>query len=177
MDSNKNNWRLGETITLQREERRLMQSGLNSYEHYIGSRYICIREASEGQQGILLKVLGKTDSEQIRIVNGCPFCKDDHDELFESDRYFSYPFPSTKSVQEALEIIRNNQDLLHKFEKISMHLNPHSTFWVSDTTRKMLLLKKLQYYNSQDGQLYPAKDSNSHYRITFVYFSEGKLYW
>ena len=177
METNKNNWTFGEIAILLRNERLIKNSGVKAYEHYIGSRYICIREAVEGQQGILMKVLGKMDSEQIRIVNGHPFCKDDHEELFEGDRYFSYPFPSANAVHEALEIVRNNSVLLQKFEKASMHINPNSTFWVSDTARNMLLFKKLQYYSSDDGQLYPAKGSNSHYRITLVYFNDRELYW
>ena len=43
----------------------------------MASRYICIREATAGQRGILLKVLGKTTRENIIMRGGKPFCKDD----------------------------------------------------------------------------------------------------
>ena len=177
MESNENNWTLGEIVTLGRKEKPLKNSGLTIYERFIRSRYICIREASDGQQGILMKVLGKPDSDQISIVKGQLFCEDSHDELFESDRYFSYTFPSAKEVQEALEIIRGNQSLLQKFEEASMHINPNSTFWVNDVSRNMLFMKKPQYYSARDGQLSTAKDNSNHYRITFVYFHQRELHW
>ena len=177
MDTTKNNWTLGEIANLPRQERQMKKSGTNSYSHYIGSRYICIREATDGQRGILMKVLGKTHSDRIIMANGQPFIKDDCDELFIGNSYFSYPFPRDKEVMEALDIIRNNQDLLQKFEEASMHVNPDSTFWVSDTTRNMLLRKKPQFLGGRDGQLYPARDDSEHYRVTFVYFYKGSLSW
>jgi hypothetical protein len=177
METYKNKWTLGEIVTLDRKEKLLKESGSTIYERFIRSRYICIREANEGQRGILMKVLGKTDSSQIRIVNGQPFCMDDYEELFEGDRCFSFPFPSANEVKEALGIIRYNQSLLQKFENASMHINPNSTFWVNDITRNMLFMKKPQYYSARDGRLSPAKDNSNHYRITFVYFREGELTW
>ena len=177
MESNENNWTLGEIVTLPRTEKTLKKSGLTVYERYMGSRYICIREAIEGQRGILMKVLGKPYSDKIRIVNGEPFCKDDCDEFFANTHYYSYPFPSATEVMEELDIIRDNHFLLQKFEDASMHVNPNSTFWVNDTTRNLLLLKKPQYLSSSDGQLYPAKDDSYHYRLSFVYFYKGELFW
>ena len=176
METNGNNWGLGELVTLPREERILKKSGTTEYMHIIGSRYICIREATNKQRGILMRVLGKANGDRITIENGKPFCKDDHEELFYGSRYFSYPFPSASQITEALDILRANQDLQQKFEKASMHLNPDSTFWVSDTTRNVILRKIAQFVNGHDGQLYPAND-NEHYRITFVYFYKGNLNW
>lgn len=177
METNENKWILGEIVTLGRKEKMLKKSGSTVYERFIRSRYICIREANERQQGILMKVLGKSDCKQIRIVNGQPFCKDDHEKLFEGDCYFSYSFPSANEVKEVLEIIRSNQHLLQKLENASMHINPDSTFWVNDISRNMLFLKKPQYYNARDGLLSLAKDNSNHYRITLVYFRPGKMLW
>ena len=177
METTENNWTLGELVTLPREEKPLKKSGSKYYSRYIGSRYICIREATNGQRGILMKVLGKTDGDRIMIVNGEPFSKDDREELFVGKRYFSYPFPTAREVMEALDIISFDQDLQQKFEAASMHINPDSTFWVSDTTRNMLLRKKPQFLDGRDGQLYPARDDGEHYRVTFVYFYKGHLNW
>ena len=177
METTENNWALGEIAILPREEKLLKKSGTTSYSRYIGSRYICIREATDGQRGILMKVLGKTDGDRIHMVNGEPFCKEDREELFVGKRYFSYPFPTANQVMEAIEIVRNNQDLQRKFEEASMHINPDSTFWVSDTTRNMLLRRKQQFLDGRDGQLYPARDDGEHYRVTFVYFYKGCLNW
>jgi hypothetical protein len=172
-----NNWSVGDLATLERKQKPLKKGGSTVYERYIGSRYICIREASEQRRGILMKVLGKPYSDQIKIVNGQPFCEDYHDELFEGDLYASYSFPSANEVKEALEIIRGNQALLQKFEKESMHINPDSTFWVKEITHNVLFLKKLQYIDGRDGQLSPATNDSNHYRVTFVYFRDGKLIW
>ena len=114
MESNKNNWTLGEIATLPRQEKPLKQSGSTTYVHYITSRYVCIREATDSQRGILVKVLGKFYSDQVGIVNGEPFSKDDRDELFVGHRYYSFPFPSAKDVKEVLDIIDEHGRLNEK---------------------------------------------------------------
>ena len=175
MESNEHNWSLGEIATLQKMEKLLKKSGSTAYVHYISSRYICIREATDKQRGILVKVLGKPYGDQVGMVNGKPFCKDDHYELFDSHRYYSFPFPSARDVKEALDIIRENQDLLQKFEAASMHINPNSTFWVNNTTRNKFFIKKPQVLSGRDGQLYPADNDGQHYRLSIVYFFKGSL--
>jgi hypothetical protein len=178
MESDKKNWILGETATLTKQERSLKQSGSTAYVQYITSRYICIREATDTERGILVKVLGKCNSDPIRIVGGAPFFNDFHDELFTGDSYSSYPFPLAKDVQEVLEILKFNQDLLQKFEAAKMHINPEATFWVSDTTRNKLFQKKLQILSGRDGELHPADDDDvRHYRLSLVYFFKGALVW
>ena len=177
MESDKKNWILGETATLTKQERSLKQSGSTAYVQYITSRYICIREATDGQRGILVKVLGKAYSDQVGIVNDEPFSKDDHDELFAGHRYYSFPFPSAKDVKEVLDIIKDNQGLLLKFEAASMHINPKSTFWVSDIVRNKFFLKKPQILSGRDGQLYTPSNDNNHYRLSIVYFYKGSLIW
>ena len=177
MDSKENNWTLGEVITIKRKEKPLKESGSTSYMQYISSRYICIREDNDAQRGILVKVLGKPYSDQIEMVNGQPFCNDDHEELFAGRCYYSYPFPSSKEVQEVLEIIRDNKSLLQKFEAASMHINPESTYWVRDVTRNKLFMKKPQILNGRDGQFISSQDNVNHYRLSIVYFSKGSLVW
>ena len=177
MATTENNWSLGEKVTLRRQERLLKGSDSKSYLRYIGSRYICIREATDGQRGILMKVLGKASSDKIMMVNGEPFGKDDRDEQFFGIRYLSYTFPTSSQVMEALDILRDNLGLLTKFEYASMHVNPKSSFWVSDTSRNMLLQKKPQVLSGRDGQLHPSRDNIEYYRVTFVYFDKDSLEW
>jgi len=177
MESNKNYWTIGEIATLPKQERTLKQSGSTTYVQYITLRYVCIREATDRQRGILVKVLGKAYSDQVGIVNGEPFSKDDHDELFVGHRYYSFPFPQAKDVKEVLEIIEDNQDLLQKFQAASMHINPNSTFWVSDTVRNKFFLKKPQILSGRDGQLCTPSDDDNHYRLSIVYFFKGSLIW
>lgn len=97
----------------------------------------------------------------------------------------NHPLPAeTEGIREGIDAGSGDcpnwcslLSLLYVFEKASMHINPNSTFWVNDVSRNMLLLKKPQYYDSHDGQVSPAKDNSNHYRVTFVYFRSGKLFW
>jgi hypothetical protein len=177
MESTENSWHLGEIVTLPRKEKLLKESGSTVYEWLIGSRYICVREATEGQRGILVKVLGKIPPEYIMTVGGYPFCKDDGEELFSGMRYFSYPFPVVNDVQEVIEILRGNASLIQVFEDASMHINPKSKFWVNETESRFLVMKKPQCYDSYSEQIgIPSKD-DAPYRLTMVYFYKGNLSW
>ena len=177
MESKENNWSVGEIVTLSKTKKPLKKSGSRTFVRYVNSRYICIREAKDGQRGILLKVLGKAMADDIAMVNSEPFCKDYSEDLFESTTYFSYPFPSTDEVQEVLSIFREHPGLTAVFEKASMHINPNSTFWVSDTVRNKFFLKKPQILSGRDGQLCTPSDDDNHYRLSIVYFFKGSLIW
>lgn len=177
-NSNTKNYKIGEIINLPRAKRVLASSNNATYERFIGSRYICIREASIEQRGILVKVLGRASGDYAKIIKGEPFWKDDDDILFYGAIYYSYALPSADAVKEVLDIIRGNQDLLNQFEEAGMRLNPNSTFWVNKIRRSKLFFMKLQYLNGQDGKLYAANEANNHYRISVVYFNkDGEIIW
>lgn len=176
MESNVNNWKLGEIANLPRKE-KVLKDGSTSYVHYIASRYICVREATEAQQGILMKVLGKAYSDQMKMVGGEPFGKDDYDELFDGHRYYSYPFPSANEVKEVLDILRDNDSLLQEFEEAKMHVNPDGMFWVRETAHNVFRKKIPQVYSGQDDLLHNPSNDTNYYRITMVYFSNGQLNW
>ena len=78
MESDKKNFTLGEVVLLPRKTSQINKR----YEYLMMSRYICIREASENQRGILLRVLGKTARQNIIMQGGKPFCKDDKYEAY-----------------------------------------------------------------------------------------------
>ena len=81
------------------------------------------------------------------------------------------------TLQEVIGILRDDKSLLQKFESASMHVNPDSTFWVRDTSRNMLFMRKPQFFGGRNGQLYSARDDDYHYRLSIVYFSNGSLIW
>ena len=174
MESNDSSWKVGEIVLLPRTARQLKISSFTTYERIIGSRYMCIREATDSQFGILLKVLGRTPAERIMMVEGVPFCKDDSMELFEGICYFSYPFPKLKDVKEVLETLRNNPDLLPKLETASMHINPKSSFWLRETTKKFFFIEKPQCYDVSTDSLSTATDDAAPYRLTMLYFSKDQ---
>ena len=171
MASNTSKWNLGEIVYPPRTTKLLKSSSTDLYERLIDLSYICIREATEGQYGILLKVLGKVKANYIMFVNGQPFCKDDAVELFDGMSYFSYSFPTVAELKEVLDIFRSNPSLLNHFEAASMHLNPKSLFWVNEIVNDLLFIKKPQCYNASTESLSTASDHMAPYRITMVYFN------
>ena len=177
MASTENSWHLGEIVTLPRAEKLLKRSGSAVYEQLIGSRYICVREETEGHRGILVKVLGKIMPEYIMTVGGQPFSKDDREELFVGKRYFSYTFPAMKDLQEVLDILRKNPDLIQIFEKASMHINPKSKFWVNEMESILLVKKKALCYDAYSEQIITPSKDDAPYRLTMVYFYKGNLNW
>lgn len=177
MKSKKYAWTLGEIANLSRQERPLKSSGLTSYMHFISSRFICIREESEGSRGIILRVMGKAYADQVKMVGGEPFTRDDHEAAFAGHRYYSYTFPSAKEVQEVIDILRENPLLLMTFEDAKMHINPDGRFWVRETARNKLLQKIPQIYDGIDGQLHKAADDTPYYRIAIAYFYKDTLKW
>jgi len=172
------NWKLGETVTLQRMDRPLKKRAMSTYTQFVGSRYVCVREAKDGKKGVLLKVLGKAPAEVISLVDGKTFCKDERETLFDgAQSYFSYPFPSSEQVHEIIEILRADSDLLQKLEEAKMHVNPESTFWVSETDTKYKFLKRPKYYSGRDRKLYPLTNDIVCYRISIVYFDRDSVFW
>lgn len=172
LDDNRNGDSLsvGETVNLKRITTSLKKSGTKLYEQLVGSRYICIREAKDGQKGILVKVLGKVPAEQILMVDGQPFSKDDREDLFEGTCYYSYSFPTLEDLKEVLSIIRSNLDLVNQFEKASMHINPKSKFWVNETASRLIIMKKPLCYDASSDSLNTASNNDAPYRLTLVYF-------
>ena len=173
MESDKKNWTLGEVVLLPRQTSKINKK----YEYLMASRYICIREATAGQRGILLKVLGKTARKHIMIQGGKPFCKDDKFEGLYSSTYYSFRFPSVKELKEVLDILKKDETLLEIFEKAKMHINPNSTFWVRDTASRLFFLKEPQYYDASLGQLVATSDDETHYRLTIAYFHKSNISW
>ena len=140
MASNEDSWRLGEFVFPPRTSKLLKSSGSKSYNSLIASRYICIREATERQNGILLRVEGKVKAKHMMLVCGQPFCKDDSVQLFEGWSYFSYSFPTVAELAEVLNIIRSNLSLLSQFKAASMDFNTQSLFWVKVTVNYLITM-------------------------------------
>lgn len=168
MESQDKKNRLGTTVTFPRKEELLKKYIGHSFARLTGSRYICVREATDGQDGLYVKVLGKIPKDYMMMVNGQPFVKDDRAEMFNGVCYYGYPFPTLEELKEVLGIIRNNQSLLQQFEKASMHINPQSQFWVNEAASHLLVMKKLQYYDAASDSLIPASDADIAYRLTIV---------
>ena len=168
----KNEWNVGELVTLQWTRTHLIKEGKALYSNYINSHYFCIREATKGQRGILIKNLGKTRQNNIMLVSGNPFCKDDFDNMFLNKHYFSFSFPMAEELKEVLDILRSDIDIQQKLLDNNMVINPNGTFWVNDTKSQFLGLKrKLQYYDPPTDSLVTTNSQNErHQRTTIVYF-------
>ena len=172
LKTTKNEWSVGDLVTLNWTRTHLIKEGKMSYSYMIDSSYFCIREATESQRGILIKSLDKTKQNNIMLVKGKPFCKDDFDDMFLNKHYFSFSFPMADELKEVLDILRSDIDIQQKLLDNNMVINPNGTFWVNDTKSQFLGLKrKLQYYDSSTDSLVTANSqSERHQRITIVYF-------
>ena len=173
MELDKKNFTLGEIVHLPRHTTQINKK----YEYLMASRYICIRETTEGQHGILLKVLGKTARKNIFMQGGKPVCKDDKYEGLYTNTYFSYRFPSTTELKEVLDILKKDESLLEIFKKNNMAIRPDATFWVRDTASRLFFLKEPQYYDANHGQLVSTSDDEIHCRLTIAYFYKSNLSW
>ena len=168
--------RLGELVTLNWNDALIKKSGQTSYAYCAVSNYVCVREATDSQCGILVKVLGRISKEFIMFVNGEPFCKDEREDLFKGMRYYSYPFPTVDALKEVLEIVGSDEVLKERLKAESMSFNPLSSFWVRETAGSFLT-KKPQYYDATSGLLCKATDNTAHYRLTIAYFQQDELFW
>ena len=168
METQEKQDRLGTIVTFPRKEELLKKYIGHSFARLTGSRYICVREATDGHAGLFVKVLGKIHEDYIKMVCGEPFVKDDRAEMFNGVCYYGYPFPTLEELKEVLDIIRNNQSLLQQFEKASMHINPQSKFWVNEAASHLLVMKKPQYYDATSDSLHAASDADVAYRLTIV---------
>lgn len=168
----KNDWSVGELVTLERTTTLLKKFGKKLYSVFLCSQYLCIREATKGRRGILVKGLGKVRRERVMLVNGKPFCKDDRYELFKGKHYCSYPFPTVDELKEVLGIVRPDMDLQQQLIDNGMFFNPNGSFWVSDTKSQFLgLMRKPQYYDPLTDRLATAKSRDErHQRVTIAYF-------
>lgn len=178
MGKNEYNWKTGEIVSVPKQSEKVKGGRLKEYHRYINSHYVCIREAADGQPGILLKVLGKVDCENILLVGGEPFCKDDKEENFIGDTYLSYRFPATDELKLVLDILNSNPDLISKFDKGTSHFKPESSFWVRETARRFFVEKKFQFYDARTKTLAPSSNPfDINYRVTIAYFDKSKLWW
>ena len=166
-----NKWRIGQNVSLAWETKLVKKNRNNSYERMIGSNYICIREATDGRYGILLRVLDKARSSSIKLVRGQPFFLDECTGLFEGYSFSSYSSPSLAELKEVLAILRSNQSLLDRFEEAKMPISLQSLFWVNETARNILFMKKPLCYDPSTDSLCIASDPVEPCRLTMVYFN------
>lgn len=177
MENNENNWKVGESVSVPKQSEKVKGGRLKSYHHYISSHYVCIREASDGQPGILLKVLGKIDSGKILMISDEPFVKDDKDESFTGDTYLSFRFPRTEELKTVLDILQNNPDLVPKFDKEMSRFHIDSSFWVREFARRFLIEKHLQFYDARTKTLVRSKNPfDVNYRVTIAYFDKTSIW-
>ena len=171
MESNINKWSIGQKVSLSWKTKQLKKNKKNSYERMIGSNYICIREASDGHNGILLRVLDNAKASSVMLISGQPFFMDESARLLEGFSYSSYSTPSLAELKEILAILGSNSSLLVRFDEASMPINLKSLFWVNETARNTFFQKKPLCYNPSTDSLCIASDPVAPCRLTLVYFN------
>lgn len=166
--------RLGELVTLNWNDALIKKSGQTSYAYCAVSNYVCVREATDSQCGILVKVLGRISKEFIMFVNGEPFCKDERDDFFRGRRYYSYPFPTVDALKEVLRIVSSNPSLMSSLQAAGMKFNAASGFWVRESSG-CFLTKTPQFYDAGSAQTRKATDNTAHYRLSIAYFRKNGM--
>lgn len=178
MTKNDNNWKVGESVNVPRQSKKVKSGRLTEYHRFVSSHFVCIREASESQPGILLKVLGKFDRGSILMIGGEPFCKDDKDESFTGDTYLSFRFPAVDELKLVLDILQKNPELVPKFDRGAFHFHPDSSFWVRETVRHFIIEKRLQFYDARTSTLtFSNNSSDVSYRVAIAYFDKSKIWF
>lgn len=172
MEQQKGKWCVGDLVTLPRKVAFIEKRGIRVYEYFSRSKYVCVRERTAEQPGLLVKLLGRCDAEELMRVNYELFSKDDKVEGFNANHYCCYRFPTADQVQEVLDIIEDNDQLRQQFEAVGMIWSPDAFYWVRNVKRKLLgLCWAPQYYNPFNKQTIPAdKKSATHYRMAVVTF-------
>lgn len=172
------NWKKGEVVSLPRKTKTIKKCGVSSYSYIHSSRYVCIREATPTVPGILVKVMGRYARHDIKMVCGQPFCKDDNDELFASNSYLTFPFPTADELREALSVIHAEPDVMEGFHKASMHLNLQSKYWVRDTERHLLVVRKALCLDASTGVVAQPLPNEVPYRLALAFFdAENNILW
>ncbi|MBR1548662.1 MAG: hypothetical protein IJ637_08060 [Prevotella sp.] len=172
IETTKKIWSIGELAALDWNAMLLKTCGRKFYSYYHFSQYVCIREATKGQRGILVKGLGRISRKHVMLLCGKPFCKDEREDLFAGRHYYGYPLPTVDELKEVLDIVSDNTDIQQKLIDNGMFFYPEGTFWVSNTKTLLLgLQRKLQYYSPSTGSLTTANSqAERHQRITIAYF-------
>jgi len=169
-------FKVGEVAVLPYEYAFVSNSGQTRYEWFVRSRYVCVREDSDSQYGILVKYMGDYASPSIIVKGGEPFCKDDKTVRLEGNTYNSYRFPTTHEVKEVLGILKGNENLIGVFKSLMMEIDPSSTFWVREMESRFPFRKLFRYYDPESDKVYSSTDKNKdHCRMAVVYFHESKL--
>ena len=165
---------MGEIVYLPYAEEVVKKSIKKVYKFIRESQYVCMRAATEGSLGILVKVMRKYKSHRILVESGEAYCKDDKREEFEGLIYHCYRFPTIAEVKEVLSIVRSNEALRKKIEDAKLVLDPDSPFWVQDTRRQFPWIeRKTQYYDPQrDQAATPSSPDENYQRLSIVYFSD-----
>ncbi len=178
MDNAVNNWKSGTIVNLPRQSSEVAKDGIDTFDHLVDSKYVCVRQAIDGRQrGILVKVLGKCTDDNFLIKSGESFCKDGKVERNHQNRYYGFPIPTAQELKEVLDIMRKDYTLQADFIKASMPFRLDSTFWVRDTARRFFFKKHPQYYDVSRDECVIAGDGDAHWRLTIAYFYKSVIKW
>lgn len=165
------NSKKGELVEMTNQTTFTKKEGLKKYSYFTDSHYVCVRERRVNLSGILVKMLGRCAAVDMKMVNGEPFCKDDKEEGFYDDHYFSYRFPSESELREVLAIIRDDDELRQQLKEAKMSINPDDVFWTRETKRSMLGTRKPCLFDSSADKLSTPENNFKYYtRLTIAYF-------
>lgn len=177
MTEKKSRWTVGEKVSLHHHKTILYRLPRRIFAHFVASRYLCIREASSKNRGILLKVLGTFEAGEISSRRFEAFCKDAKDDGydFRPDSYYSFRFPTKKQVKEVLQILKAQPELVERLYEIGMGFSWQQGYWVRGMAFNCLLGSKPKWYDpTADAVFVSHRSEEEHLRMSIVYFDAEK---
>lgn len=165
-------WSLGEFVKVPHYTETIGKKDGKKYKHLWERRYICVREATEGQQGILIKVLDRATSVQLQLMGGEPFYRDG--KVVNKDRrnYYGFQFPKLEELKVVLDLLKQNELVTMKLREKWSHFDLTGLFWIRELKSRFFgFQKKPQYYDNKTKQVAVGKGGNKRIqRISIIYF-------
>ncbi|MBR1542933.1 MAG: hypothetical protein IJ628_10040 [Bacteroidaceae bacterium] len=166
-------WRVGDKVSLPYSEDTILEMNYKVFKYELPNECLCLREPDNEKPGILIKVMPKCPAEELQVVNGKAFFKDNKSSGFSSDIYSCYPFPSASEVKDVLGYIQNNEAAKALLSNQKIHLDPSRTYWIEDICSSRFFFKRrFQYYDPKTDDVAAAKvGSDVHHRLFIAYFT------
>ena len=167
----KGSWAVGEKVILPYTEDTVKEESYKVFKYELPNECLCLREPNDDKYGILIKVLPKCPAEELHIVNGKAFFKDNKSAGFSKDVYSCYPFPTSSEVEDVLEYIQNDKAAKKLLSNRKIHIDPSQTYWIEETASSVFFKRRFQYYDPKTKGVATAKrDSEVHHRLFIAYF-------
>ncbi|MCR4852225.1 MAG: hypothetical protein K5893_01370 [Prevotella sp.] len=173
--SNLSEWKVGNLVAPGLMFRKICHYGGKIYMNFVDSKFVCIREATASEPGVLVKVLNSCDQSRFLFRKGEPFVKDYKNVNFESPvEYCSFRLPTVEEIKFVLSIAKSDKTLGEMLSDRGLSPYEPATYWTRDISRS-IIGRHVKFYDSATGEVKSESgDDTERIRITVVYFTTHK---